>query len=259
MGRRLRRHRRRAIHRAEPLHLLLPHGADNPNPRSRRQPIAGHLGRTWCWHRPGRRLCAGPGDPEPPAGQEHYDPCHDPLLRTESVRPRNPGHRKRQCGIRPGNPIPHVRADNRPAGALQRPLHRREAGAGPGDNRSGACDGSAGEQGDGKSAPGLEGSEGRRPNRPDGTGAGARRSGETQKRTGGKARPDRRSSKAGAHGSSRGSQRRTRGGPTGDQETSPAVQERAAWPPPADAERSGESAGKAREGGDTGSSDQASR
>ena len=85
----LRRHRRRAEHRAEPLHLLVAHDAHRRDPGAGRRPLAGAAGRAGRRHRSRRRRGAGAGAAQHAARAAHHHPGDDALLGAEGLRPQH--------------------------------------------------------------------------------------------------------------------------------------------------------------------------
>ena len=135
LRRNLRRHRRRAKHRAEPVHLLQPHDEHRRHPRSRDREFAGAVRRAGRRHRPHRGRGSGHGDPEPSAGEEGAHNGHHPLQRAEGVRPVHPGRGERLGGVQRGDPAAHLPAVHRRAGQVQRLRNLPEAGSARGDHR----------------------------------------------------------------------------------------------------------------------------
>ena len=130
---RLRRHRRRAVGRPEPVDVLRPPALDHPDRRGRR---AGHA-------RPARRarrrdgsdrgLGARPGPPRPLRPGRRARRGDDPLRRAQGLRPHDTGGAQRVGRVRPRHAQPDVPADDRPAGRQPGVRDRRAARAAGGD------------------------------------------------------------------------------------------------------------------------------
>ena len=118
--RHLRRHRRRAVDRRQPVHVLGPHhqpGVDGPQPGAAGAGAAGRGGRR---HRSGRGRRARHGRDRPLPQARRARGGHDPLRRAEDLRRHDRGRDQRRVRLRPGD----VRADL--------PAHLRVAGPQPG-------------------------------------------------------------------------------------------------------------------------------
>ena len=133
---RLRRHRRRAEHRAEPLDVLVARHPHRPDAGAGRQHDAGPARRAGRRDRSTGGLGAGPGDPDLPAGPGRLHHRHDPLFGVEGVRARHLAGRERLGRVRHPHPRADLPAAGRRPGSQQRPGDRRPAGHAAGDRRA---------------------------------------------------------------------------------------------------------------------------